>query len=257
MGNALDRLALRITRAITETIDPPESMTSQLLVTAYALNAARAGRHLLRSGYGRAAESQVRAMLESFAVIQSLHGDDEFARAWRVAATRADRDAFTYERLKKRSEAARSFAPLWDSLNEYVHTNPVAQPTISRRRAVFGYDLMIGPFHDPVPLAALLGVLNGVHFILLESLCENLVPPASRAGLRASLNRLGPQVTKVDRQRMRAAAALGEPPGTDGQPIGEQRRALAFLAKTAKRRGRRDIALQMLERVHPRRKGAS
>lgn len=253
-GRALDRISLRIAAAITDTVDPPSSVTHQVVVIAYGLNAARAGRQLLRTGYARAAESQIRSLLESYVVVESIHGDDTFAEAWAQAATRADRGAFEYAKLKKRSKAARDFLPLWDSLNEYVHTNTAAKATLTRSRAAFGFDLVVGPSFEPFPTAALLATLNGLHYVFIEWLCQNLVPASRRPRLQTALEKVGSRVSRSTREASRAGRALGEPAGKDGQSITEQRRALAFIAHTARRRGRRDIAIELLRRPRVRRR---
>lgn len=239
IGRRLDRLAIRVADAIADTIDPPQCLTSQLQVMGYVLNAAAASRLLVSAGYARAAEAQLRAVLEGFAVIQCLQGNAAMAKEWRDASTRKDRGAFGYKRLKRCAPIAAQLSGLWDSLSEYVHTNNSSLPAHSRLRETFGFDIPAGPMYDPRGLAFVLSMSDGLYFLFIEWAIDKLVPSDARVTLGKRIASLGPSVKAAHTQMNRDAKSLARAPSprADGIPREEQREAVASLRALARSRG--------------------
>lgn len=186
-------------------------------------------------------------MLEVLALLQCLQGDDARARKWRNARTVKERREFEFAELKKCSEAARDLEPLWNGVNEYVHSNSTAPPAHSLRRSVFGYDIVVGPFYDAVPLAAMMGIVNGIEFLVLEWLNENLVP-SGNAKLSRHVRNVGARV-RSGADKMKTEAAATRTRTSDGIPVSDQRRAVAHLTRRARRAGRSDFARWVLARA--------
>ncbi len=246
-GSSLERLGLAVSAALGEVIDPPQCLDAQTVLFGHVMASANAGRLLIRSGYVRAAESQLRAMLEGFALLQCLHHDDARAVKWRSASTLTERRKFEFAQLKKCSQAARDLANVWDSMNEYVHANSTATPAHSTRRSTFGYDIPVGPLFEPVPLAFTLGILNNLQCLVIEWMLENTVPkPAARLVKRLRL--VGARV-RGTADRMKDEAKKMPQPASDGISVKDQRRAVAHVTRRARLAGRRDVARWLLARA--------
>lgn len=246
-GSSLEKLGLDVAEALGEVIDPPASLDAQVTVLGHVMASANAARLLVRSGHVRAAESQLRAIIEGMALIQCLHQNDAQATQWRNAKTVAERRKFEYAQLKKCSQAARDLQSVWDSLNEYVHANAIALPAHSRRRSVFGYDIPVGPLFDSVPMSITLALINSIEYLGIEWVLDNLVSgPATR--LRRRLARIGGRITSTS-DAMKAAAGHLHVSVTDGIDRADQRRAVAHMSRRARRAGRRDVARWILARA--------
>lgn len=244
---ALERVGLRIAAAIAEATDPPTSLAAQLTILGYAMSAANAARLLIRSGHVRAAESQMRAIIEDFAVIEYLDGHIDRADAWRRAVTRKEREAFGFGRIRASAPTAARFQPLWDGSGEYIHTNSSALPTHSHRRDVFGYDIPVGPFFDPLPIVTMLAITDSVIYLLLEWSVEHLVPLSRRAVLSRQLDRAGARVTTREAEARQLARNM-RPATPDGIPVSDQRGAVAFIARQARRVGQNSAAAWLVAR---------
>lgn len=244
---AQERVGLRIAAAIAETSDPPTGLDAQLTVLGYAMSAANAARLLIGSGHVRASESQLRAIVEAFAVIEYLDGDSARVEAWRRAATRKERDAFGFGRIRTSAPTAAQFQPLWDGSGEYIHTNSSALPTHSHRREVFGYDIPVGPFFDPLPMVTMLAITDSVLFLLLEWSVEHLVPASRRAALTRQLDRAGTRVTTREAEARELVRKM-RPEAADGIPVSDQRSAVAFIARQARRAGQKRAAAWLVAR---------
>ena len=236
-----------IADAIADTIDPPTSLDSQLTILGYAMSAANASRLLISKGHVRAAESQLRAIVESFAVIEYVDGDAARAEAWRRAATRKERDAFGFGRIRSGAPIAAKFQPLWDGTGEYIHANSSALPTHSIRRSVFGYDIPVGSFFDPLPMVAMLAITDSVLFLLLEWSVEHLVPAPQRAALARRLDRAGAQLAARETEARDLVKNMTRT-APDGIPVNDQRSALAFIARQARRAGQKRAAAWLVAR---------
>jgi hypothetical protein len=246
-GRSIDRLGIKIASQIGDIIDPTSSVEVQATVFALVLAAANAARILAAAGHVRASESQLRSMIEGFALIQFVHGDDATADQWRMASSVAERRRFAYSKMKVRSAAARDFAEIWDGLSEYVHTNRNALPSHSRRRAVFGYDIPVGPLFDPLPLVLNLGLINSMEFLILEWAIENVVPATPKA-LTRQLRNVGGRTTRSGDGMIQVARAM-KVSVEDGISLSDQRRAVAHIGSRARRAGRSDIARWVVARA--------
>lgn len=101
VGKAIERLGLDVGQALGEVIDPPGSLDAQVTVLGHVMASASAARILVRSGHVRAAEYQLRAMVEGIALVQCKHRDDARAKEWRDAKTLAERRKFEFAQLTK------------------------------------------------------------------------------------------------------------------------------------------------------------
>lgn len=246
-GNALERLGVDVSKAVGDIVDPPESLQAQVAVLGHVMASANAGRQLARTGHVRAADSQLRAMVEGFALMQCLDKDDARARRWQAAVTLSERRRFEFSQLKKCSQAANDIQPLWDSLNEYVHANSTALPAHSRRRSTFGYDIPVGPMFDPLPVALTIGLVNAVEFMVIEWVYANLLPrPIARLGRR--LTSIGPRITAAG-DAMKNQARTLRIDVADGIPVVDQRKAVAHMSRRARRAGRGDVARWIVARA--------
>lgn len=248
-GRALERVGLAIAAAIADVPDQPESVDAQLTVLGYGMSAANAARFLVRAGHVRAAESQVRAILEAFAVIECLHGDTARAREWRRAATRKERDAFSFGRLLPCAPVAAKLRPLWDSCGEYIHANSSALPAHSRRRSVFGYDIPVGPMFEAVPMVTMLTLADSVLYQMLDWAVVHLTAVPETRRLRARLDRAGENVMRTGAAASSAAHLLERSLTSEGLSVHEQRRAVAFVARKARTAGQKHAAQWIVRRA--------
>jgi hypothetical protein len=249
VGRTIHRLGLDIAQEIAGTVDPPLAVEAQLTILGYVLGAADAGRLLIASGHVRASQAQLRAMIEGLALIECLHGNEKLADEWTRAATPRERRKFDYGALKQCSPMASEFQPVWDSLNEYVHTNRTALPTHSRMRVVFGYDIPIGPTYDVFPMVTSLTLINWLEYLVVEWAAQHLVG-ALPARLRRRTARVGQRAKEIGNARH----AL--PPSesvADGISAADQRRAVAHITGRARRAGRSDVARWVIARTTSRR----
>ena len=244
VGRALHRLALDVADEVASIVDPSDSTEAQLTILGYVLGAADAGRLLAAAGHVRAAQAQIRSVIEGFALIECLQGNDARAEEWRNASTAAERRKFDYGRLKECSDNARQLQSAWDSLNEYVHTNRTALPTHSRMRAVFGYDIPISSVYDLFPMVTSLALINGLEFLVLEWVTKHVMSSAPKR-LLERMARIGGRTTEVSKARANLPVLE---PAKDGLSTAEQRRALAHISRQARRAGRRDVARWVIAR---------
>ena len=189
----------------------------------------------------------MRAMVEDFAVIEYLDRDSARAEAWRRAATRKEREAFGFGRIRGDAPTAARFQPLWDGSGEYIHTNSSALPTHSHRRQVFGYDIPVGPFFDPLPMVTMLAITDSVLYLLLEWSVEHLVPASRRAALTRELDRAGGRVTTREAEAQQLVRNM-RPEAPNGIPVSDQRSAVAFIARQARRTGQKRAAAWLVAR---------
>ena len=140
--DGLDRLLDR-----TDVSDDEIAVT---YIAAQFLDAMSAAVALLGQGRIRASMSQLRAMIESYVVVESVRGHPERGRVWLKAERPAERLQFSFEATYRDSgQSPDVWKPLWDMCNEKVHTNYAGFPVQSRLRAVYGGDTWIRPFYEP------------------------------------------------------------------------------------------------------------
>lgn len=136
--------------------DVAEDEVAVTYIAAQFLDAMSAAVALLGQGRIRASMSQLRAMIESYVVVESVRGHPERGRVWQKAETPAERLQFSFEATyRESSQPPDMWKQLWDMCNEKVHTNSAAFPVQSRLRAVYGGDTWIGPFYEPTSIANL------------------------------------------------------------------------------------------------------
>ncbi len=163
--------------------DVAEDEVAVTYIAAQFLDAMSAAVALLGQGRIRASMSQLRAMIESYVVVESVRGHPERGRVWQKAETPAERLQFSFEATyRESSQPPDMWKQLWDMCNEKVHTNSAAFPVQSRLRAVYGGDTWIGPFYEPASIANLflmtLGFGQWFAALLLEWYGEHPLFPA-------------------------------------------------------------------------------
>jgi hypothetical protein len=231
-GTQMHRFGLRIARTVTRRVNAPDDLISQVQVMGYVLTAAAAARLLIRAGFARAAQAQLRAMVEGFAVVECLHGDPARARRWRDARTPKERLAFSFERLRSCSPTAHRMQPLWDGLNEWMHTNSTSLPVHGRRREVFGMDIPAGPMFDRRGLAFVLHLVDSVEYVFIEWCFDKLIPAnRSRERIRPRLGQLGAAVSHAHFALQRLSETQLPQRDRQGISVEEQRHALRELRR--------------------------
>ena len=167
-----ENLCFEALAALLDRLDVDADEETITVLAAQFLDAASASRSLLAQGRVRACMSQIRAMVESFAVMLYVRGQPERAHAWHDAQSAPERREFSFGQIKDEIAEGEHWKGVWDLCNEVVHTNRGAMPAQMRPRLVEGFDLYVGPFFDPGPLAGFFGLSFLVVLRLAESIGE-------------------------------------------------------------------------------------
>lgn len=121
-------------------------------------NDIRAANILVRKGFILNAMTMERDAIETRVVAEYLHKHPQKTEAWQKAETVTQRCKFAVKKLKGEVEDGNGWAEVWDNLSSYIHPNSLALPTFSGMRPFLGYNLYLGGFYAPVPIAASFGV---------------------------------------------------------------------------------------------------
>ncbi|MCH8853459.1 MAG: hypothetical protein IID41_12540 [Planctomycetes bacterium] len=126
-----------------------------VVLTGMFLDAASTSRILIQQGRTKACCSQIRIMIESHLLAEYLRGHAERADEWGRAGSSKERRAFSFDSIYQQLPDSGFWKKWWDELNEVVHSNRGAAPTQYRIRPIFGIDMYIGGYFDPIPQSRL------------------------------------------------------------------------------------------------------
>ena len=117
---------------------------------------ARAVNLLLQNGYIGPSILLVREMVHTLALALFLQSHPEKAVSWLRAETKEERLRFQFGRIWKHVELGEAWKELYDYYSTMAHGNSEAKVTYARSRHLFGFDLQLQGFYDPVPIATFL-----------------------------------------------------------------------------------------------------
>jgi hypothetical protein len=149
----LEDLGFRALDSILDRSDTNWSDSAVVYGGAQFLDSAAATRELITRGYIRGGLFHLRSMIESFAVLEYVHGDEERSRHWSSADAPKERLAFSFERVYKHTPRGDVWHSLWETYKDKTHTNHGSFVAQSRLRAKVGGDTWVGPFYDPISIA--------------------------------------------------------------------------------------------------------
>jgi len=132
-------------------------------------NDIRAANVLINEGFILPAAMMQRDAIETRVIAEYLHNYPEDAKDWQKAETRKERHRFGINELKDRVEDGKGWKDVWDFLSSYIHPNRMATPSYARSRPFFGYNLYLGSFYDPEPVAILFLTQLGICINFLDS----------------------------------------------------------------------------------------
>lgn len=146
----LEDLAFRAIDSVLDRTDANYFDVAAIYGGAQFLDSAATARELICRGYIRGALFHVRSLVETFAVLEYLYGDEERSTLWSKAETKRERKAFEFAQVYKETPRAESWNALWELLKDKTHANRGSFPPQSRLRTLVGGDTWIGPFYDPM-----------------------------------------------------------------------------------------------------------
>jgi hypothetical protein len=145
----LENLAFRALDSILDRSDANWSDGAVVYGGAQFLDSAAATRELITRGYIRGALFHLRSMIETFAVLEYLHGDEERSRLWSRADAPKERLEFTFEKVYRHTPRGEVWHSLWETYKDKTHANHGSFVAQSRLRAKAGGDTWVGPFYEP------------------------------------------------------------------------------------------------------------
>lgn len=132
-------------------------------------NDIRAGNILIHEGFILHAEMMQRDTIETRVVAEYLHTHPQEAEAWQKAEDKKERLRFGMNELKDKVEGGKDWKDMWDDCSSRIHATSAAIPAYSRMRPGFGYNLYLGGFYNPIPIAVLFGTQLAICINFLES----------------------------------------------------------------------------------------
>jgi len=130
-------------------------------------NDIRAANILIYEGLILHAMMMERDAIETRVVAEYLHTHPQDAEAWQKAKTYKERRRFGINELKDKVEDGKGWKDIWDDLSSFIHPNRWALPAYSSSRPYFGYNIYLGGFYDPVPIA--------IQFTIQLAVCINFL----------------------------------------------------------------------------------
>jgi hypothetical protein len=146
---AIEGIAARFLDALLDRTDANYSDHATVYAGGQFLDSVASARELLCLGHVRGSFFHLRAMIETFAVMEYIHGDEERSRLWIKAEAPKERLKFSFEAAYRHAKRGETWKELWETFKDKTHSNYGAFPVQSRLRPVFGGDTWIGPFYDP------------------------------------------------------------------------------------------------------------
>jgi len=125
-------------------------------------NDVRAANILIQKGFILNAMMMERDAIETRVIAEYLHKYPQEAEAWQKAETYKERRRFSINELKNKVEDGNGWKEEWDDLSSYIHPNSWALPAYSGSRPFFGYNIYLGGFYDPIPIACSFGMQLGI-----------------------------------------------------------------------------------------------
>ncbi len=129
----------------------------------------RAANILINEGLILPAMMMGRDAIETRVVAEYLYRHPQDAEAWRKAQTLKERRCFGINELKDKVKDGKHWKSIWDVWSSYIHPNSLAASTYGRMRPFFGYNLYLGGFYDPGPIAGAFGIQLAICINFLES----------------------------------------------------------------------------------------
>jgi len=116
-------------------------------------NDIRAANILIKEGFILSAMMMERDAIETRVVAEYLNTHPQEVEVWQKAETYKERRRFGINELKGKVADGESWKDLFDLISSYIHPNDKARPAYSKNRPFFGYNLYLGGFYDPAPIA--------------------------------------------------------------------------------------------------------
>jgi len=143
-------LALLLEKDAAEPVDK-----SVVTLGARLFHQARAVNLLLQNGYIGPSVLLVREMVHTLVLALFLRSYPERADSWHRADTKKERLEFSFGKIREHVEHGEAWKEVYDYYSTMAHSNSEAKVTYAQSRQVFGYDLHLQGFYDPVPTTML------------------------------------------------------------------------------------------------------
>ncbi len=113
-----------------------------------------------------------RDCIEIMIVAEYLHTYPQEAKDWQKAQTKKENRRFSINLLKDKVKDGKEWKDIWDDWSSYLHPNSMAIPAYARDRPFFGYNLYLGSFYDPGPIATIFSIQLAICIKFLEEFMD-------------------------------------------------------------------------------------